>query len=239
MALLEIDDLHVRYGRTQAVRGISVRVEAGEVVGLIGANGAGTSTTLKAIAGVVRPAAGTIAFRGESIAGRPPERLLRRGLALVPEGRQIFTSLTVEENLRLPTFAGRNGDAGRDVERELERFPVLRRYLHSHAGGLSGGEQQMLAISRALLARPELLLLDEPSLGLAPKIVDEVFAALEQLRGEGVTILLVEQNAVRTVAFADRSYVLSTGRVELEGTRDQLRHDPRIEQAYLGGVGTP
>jgi branched-chain amino acid transport system ATP-binding protein len=235
MALLEIEDLHVSYGRTRAVHGIDLRVEEGEVVGLIGPNGAGKSTTLKAIAGAVRPASGRVDFAGESCVGCPPERLVRRGLALVPEGRQVFASMTVEENLRLPTFAGRSVDADAEIDRELERFPVLRRYLHSHAGGLSGGEQQMLAISRALLCRPTLLLLDEPSFGLAPKIVDDVFAALAALREEGVTVLLVEQNAVRTVAFADRTYVLRTGRVELEGTRADLHGDARIEQAYLGG----
>jgi branched-chain amino acid transport system ATP-binding protein len=231
-ALLELDGLEVRYGRTRALRGISLTVERGQAIGIIGPNGAGKTTTLKTIAGLVRPAAGSVVFDGRSVAGEGPERLVRRGLALVPEGRQIFTTLTVAENLRLPTYCGRSGEA--DVERELDRFPILRTYFDQPAGGLSGGEQQMLAISRALLCRPDLLLLDEPSLGLAPRVVDEVFAALEGLRGEGVTILLVEQSAARTVDFADRTYVLSGGRIELEGTRDELRGDQRIERAYFG-----
>jgi branched-chain amino acid transport system ATP-binding protein len=232
--LLQIDDLEVRYGRTRALRGISLRVERGEAVGLIGPNGAGKTTTLKAIAGVLRPAAGTIRLDGRPTAGEGPERLVRRGLSLVPEGRQIFTTLTVAENLQLPTYCGRSKDAGADIERELERFPILRTYFDQPAGGLSGGEQQMLAISRALLCRPELLLLDEPSLGLAPKIVDAVFEALGDLRAEGVTILLVEQSAARTIEFADRTYVLSGGSVELEGTREDLLGDDRIERAYFG-----
>jgi len=233
-ALLEIDGLEVRYGRTRALQGISLHVDAGEAVGIIGPNGAGKTTALKAIAGMLRPAAGTIAFGGRPHRGEAPERLVRRGLALVPEGRQIFTTLTVAENLRLPTFCGRCPDPHADIERELERFPVLRRYFDSPAGGLSGGEQQMLAISRALLCRPDLLALDEPSLGLAPLVVDEVLAALAQLRTEGVTVLLVEQSAARTIEFADRTYVLNGGRVELEGTREALRGDARIEGAYLG-----
>ena len=231
-ALLELDGLEVRYGRTRALRGISLTVERGQAVGIIGPNGAGKTTTLKTIAGLVRPAAGSVVFEGRSVAGEGPERLVRRGLALVPEGRQIFTTLTVAENLRLPTYCGRSNEG--DVERELDRFPILRTYFSQPAGGLSGGEQQMLAISRALLCRPDLLLLDEPSLGLAPRVVDEVFAALEGLRGEGVTILLVEQSAARTVDFADHTYVLSGGRIELDGSRDELRGDERIERAYFG-----
>jgi branched-chain amino acid transport system ATP-binding protein len=234
-ALLELEGLEVRYGRTRALRGISLTVERGQAVGIIGPNGAGKTTTLKTIAGLVRPAAGSVVFEGRSVTGEGPERLVRRGLALVPEGRQIFTTLTVAENLRLPTYCGRSGE--NDVERELDRFPILRTYFDQPAGGLSGGEQQMLAISRALLCRPDLLLLDEPSLGLAPRVVDEVFAALEGLRGEGVTILLVEQSAARTVDFADHTYVLSGGRIELEGSRDELRGDERIERAYFG-LGT-
>jgi branched-chain amino acid transport system ATP-binding protein len=232
--LLELDGVEVRYGRTRALRGISLTVGAGQAVGIIGPNGAGKTTTLKAIAGVVRPSAGRVVLDGRPHAGEGPERLVRRGVALVPEGRQIFTTLTVAENLRLPTYCGRSRDPTADVERELARFPILRTYFDQPAGGLSGGEQQMLAISRALLCRPELLLLDEPSLGLAPRVVDEVFAALAALRAEGVTILLVEQSAARTIDFADRTYVLSGGQIELEGTREQLRGDERIERAYFG-----
>jgi branched-chain amino acid transport system ATP-binding protein len=238
-ALLELDGVEVRYGRTRALRGISLTVGAGDAVGIIGPTGAGKTTTLKTIAGLVRPSAGRVLLDGRAHAGEGPERLVRRGIALVPEGRQIFTTLTVAENLRLPTYCGRSRDPAADVERELERFPILRTYFGQPAGGLSGGEQQMLAISRALLCRPELLLLDEPSLGLAPRVVDEVFAALAALRAEGVTILLVEQSAARTIDFADRTYVLSGGRIELEGTRDELRGDERIERAYFGLGAAP
>lgn len=180
--ILQLDGVSVRYGRTQAVSDVSLHVERGEVIGLIGPNGAGKSTLLSAISGQRRPARGTITFEGADIGGVAPERLVRRGMALVPEGRQIFATLTVEENLRLPTFARRDVDADALIEAELERFPILRTYFHQHAGRMSGGEQQMLAISRALLCGPRLLMLDEPSLGLAPKMIDAVFAALEGLR---------------------------------------------------------
>jgi branched-chain amino acid transport system ATP-binding protein len=232
--LLDIRDLSVHYGSTQALRGISLHVDPGEAVALIGPNGAGKTTTLNAIAGVVQASGGEVLFEGEETGGQRPERLVRKGLALVPEGRQIFTTLTVEENLRLATFVGRNEDVAAEIERELVRFPGLRPYFHDPAGGLSGGEQQMLAISRALLCSPDLLLLDEPSLGLAPRLVETVFEALEGLRAAGSTILLVEQNAAQAVEFADRSYVLSGGRIVVEGTRDELRADARIESAYLG-----
>jgi branched-chain amino acid transport system ATP-binding protein len=232
--VLELDKVSVRHGRTEAVREVSMRVGRGEVVGLVGPNGAGKSTLLAAISGQLRPARGTIAFEGEPIAGETPERLVRRGIALVPEGRRIFTTLTVEENLRLPTFARKAADTGALIERELERFPILRTYLHQHAGRMSGGEQQMLAISRGLLSGPRLLMLDEPSLGLAPKMIDAVFEALDGLRGEGVTVLLVEQNATRTIAFADRSYVLANGRVTAAGTRDELSGLEQVTSSYLG-----
>ena len=233
--LLEVDDLTVRYGTTAAVRGISLHVDPDEAVALIGPNGAGKTTTLNAIAGILAPAGGQIRFEGSNTARETPEALVRRGLALVPENRQIFTSLTVEENLRLATFVGRTDNPGERIATELERFPTLRPYLENPAGGLSGGEQQMLAISRALLCRPDLLLLDEPSLGLAPRLVSALFAALADLRAEGVTILLVEQNASKAIDFADRTYVLSRGKIVITGTSDELHADERIEAAYLGG----
>jgi branched-chain amino acid transport system ATP-binding protein len=236
--VLRLDNVSVRYGRVEAVAQISLEVATGEAVGLVGPNGAGKTTILSAIAGLLKPAAGTIEFDGSSVGREAPELLVRRGLALVPEGRQIFATLTVEENLRLPTFARNGIDRNEAVERELERFPILRTYFKQHAGRLSGGEQQQLAISRALLTGPRLLMLDEPSLGLAPKMVDVVFEALERLRDEGVTVLLVEQNATRTIAFADRSYVVSSGRVVASGSREELQHSDTVRESYLGtGIG--
>ena len=235
--MLRLDDVSVRYGRAVAVSGISLAVAGGEAIALVGPNGAGKTTILSAVAGLLRPSAGTIAFDERSTAREAPEQLVKRGLALVPEGRGVFATLTVEENLRLPTYLRRGLDAETAIERELERFPVLRRYRRQHAGRLSGGEQQQLAIARALLTGPRLLVLDEPSLGLAPKMVDVVFDALEGLRAEGVTVLLVEQNATRAIAFADRAYVLSSGRLVASGTRDEL-DSVALRASYLGtGIG--
>jgi branched-chain amino acid transport system ATP-binding protein len=235
--MLRVEDLHVRYGRIAAVRGISLHVEEGEIVSMVGPNGAGKSTTLATICGVISPAKGTIRLDGRSLVGEAPERIVRRGVSLVPEGRRILGTLTVEENLLLgATIRRRTDRAGvrRDLAETLERFPILAAYLHSPAGRLSGGEQQQLAIARALLSRPRVLLLDEPSLGLAPLLVDLVFEALGRLRDEGVTMLLIEQNAMRAVELADRSYVLRTGTIELEGTRDELLEHADFETAYLG-----
>ena len=233
--MLTIDDLRVNYGRVPALHGISLHVEAGEAVAMVGPNGAGKTTTLSAIFGLVPPAGGTITFEGESLVGVSPEQILRRGLALVPEGRHIFGTLTVAENLQLGTTARRDrSSAEADLATTLDRFPMLKSYYSSSAGNLSGGEQQQLAIARALLSRPRLLLLDEPSLGLAPVVIDIVFDALEELRSEGVTILLVEQNAARAVEFADRAYILRTGRVAHSGTRDEILQMENFETAYLG-----
>jgi branched-chain amino acid transport system ATP-binding protein len=233
--MLAIDDLRVNYRRVPALHGISLHVDKGEAVALVGPNGAGKTTTLSAIFGLVPYAGGTIRFEGESLAGASPEQILRRGLALVPEGRHIFGTLTVAENLLLGTTARRDRDSAQvDLARTLERFPALKVYYSSSAGNLSGGEQQQLAIGRALLSRPRLLLLDEPSLGLAPVVIDVVFDALEELRNEGVTILLVEQNAARAVEFADRAYILRTGRVAHSGTRDEILRMENLETAYLG-----
>jgi branched-chain amino acid transport system ATP-binding protein len=232
--VLSLEHVTLGYGKTRVVHDLSLEVADGEAVGLVGPNGAGKSTTLAAIVGLVRPFAGAIRFRGREVAGTPTERLVRDGIALVPEGRQILATLTVAENLRLPTAGMERAEAAAAIERELERFPFLRDRLASPAGGLSGGQQQQLAIARALLCRPSLLLLDEPSLGLAPKLVDLVFQTLEDLRAEGVTILLVEQNAIRAAAFADRTYVLSAGRLVLTGTRDELRDADALAASYLG-----
>lgn len=233
--LLRVDQLEVRYGQLAAVRGISFHVDVGEFVGVIGPNGAGKSTTLAAIAGLLRPAAGSIEFDGESIAGSQPDAIVRRGIALVPEGRHIFGSLTTEENLLIGASI-RKDRAGiaSDIERALTIFPRLRDYLKTSAGRLSGGEQQQLAIARALLARPKLLMLDEPSLGLAPIIVDRVFDTVAELRREGVTVLLVEQNARVAVELADRTYVLRQGTIARAGSRAELARDEGFQEAYLG-----
>jgi branched-chain amino acid transport system ATP-binding protein len=236
--MLKIDDLVVRYGPITALKGISLHVDEGELVGVVGPNGAGKSTTLNTIAGLVSPAEGSVTFEGEPIGGVAPERLVKRGIALVPEGRRIFGTLTVAENLQLgATARSDRQNIDRDLKRVFERFPVLERYYRAQAGSLSGGEQQQLAIARALLTKPRLMLLDEPSLGLAPLMIDLVFETLAELKSEGATILLVEQAAARTVAFADRSYVLNTGRVVLSGARDELVGKADFASAYLGGVG--
>ena len=237
--MLTVTDLSARYGRVTALRSVSVNVGQGEIVAIVGPNGAGKSTTLAAITGIVRPSGGAIELEGRSLLGLAPERIVRLGIALVPEGRQIFSSLSVAENLELGTTPRRDRAAAReDLERELDRFPVLRTYYRTSAAKLSGGEQQQLAIARALLSRPKLLLLDEPSLGLAPIMIDRVFETLEQLRESGVTVLLVEQNATRAVALADRSYVLRTGRVGLSGTREELLQTADFAAAYLGLLTT-
>jgi len=236
--VLKIQSVTIAHRDTPAVTDLNLHVSPGEAVSLVGPNGAGKTSTLSAIAGLHRPSAGTILFKDRDVAGRKPESLVRDGLALVPEGRQIFATLTVGENLRLAGSDLDKAASAELVEKELLRFPALRSRLQDPAGGLSGGQQQMLAISRALLCRPELLMLDEPSLGLAPKIVDDVFEALEQLRGEGVTILLVEQNAIRASHFADRTYVLNAGRVVLEGTRDEMADADLLTESYLGSAIT-
>jgi branched-chain amino acid transport system ATP-binding protein len=212
---LELDSLDVRHGAVHAVRGVSLTVDRGEIVGLIGPNGAGKSSTLHAIMGAVPVAGGDVRLHGGSVVGRRPEDIARAGVALVPEGRRIFAELSVEENLRLGLAGRRNGDAQVALERTYELFPAVHAYRKRNAGALSGGQQQQLAIGRALVADPDVLLLDEPSLGLAPRVVDAVFDALQQIRERGIAVLLVEQRAQRTVAFADRSHVLANGRLRL------------------------
>ena len=234
--MLTLSDVWVHYGRVAAVQGLNLTVEAGELVGLVGNNGAGKTTTMRAITGTLRPSRGEITFDGVRIDGKSPDRILRHGIALVPENRRIFKRLSVSENLQIGTSGRKDrAKAKKDIKDVLERFPVLERYYDTPGANLSGGEQQQLAIARALLAGPRLLLLDEPTLGLAPLIVDQVFELLEQLKGEGSTILLVEQNAVRTVSVADRVYIMHTGgRVEFEGTGEQLADRGGLEMAYMG-----
>jgi branched-chain amino acid transport system ATP-binding protein len=228
--LLEIEELRVRYGVVEAVHGISFAANAGEVTALIGANGAGKSSTLAAISGLV-PAGGRIRFDGHDIAGSPPYAIVRAGIVQVPEGREILARMSVEENLLM----GLRGRDRRELDSAYERFPILRERRALLAGALSGGEQQMLAIARALLARPRLLLLDEPSLGLAPLIVKQVFEILADLKRQGVTMLLVEQNALRALRLADRAFVLELGRIAMRGTGPELLRDDGVARTYLGG----
>jgi len=236
--MLTITDLCVSYGRVRAVQNLSLEVKKGELVGLVGHNGAGKTTTLMTITGVTRPVSGSILCDGRSIVGLAPDAILRAGISLVPEGRRIFGRLTVGENLRIGTTARRDRkSAEEDVKALLERFPVLERDWNKSGAQLSGGEQQQLAIARALLSRPKLLLLDEPTLGLAPLMVDRVFETLDGLRADGVTILLVEQNAARTIEIADRTYVMrSGGRIEFHGTAAELAERGDFETAYIGMV---
>ena len=233
--LLVVEDLVVRYGPITAVRGVSLRVQQGEIVTLLGANGAGKSSFLNAVAGLVPTSGGQVLFRGESVSRLPPERIVARGLGLTPEGRRVFPRLSVEVNLRLGAATQRDREKIRATrERVLELFPVLSERLGQDAGTLSGGEQQMLAIGRSLMANPSLLMLDEPSLGLAPLSVDRIFDLMGRLRDEGTTLLLVEQNVDRALRIADRGYVLKSGEVEAEGPAGELRRSADIERAYLG-----
>jgi branched-chain amino acid transport system ATP-binding protein len=234
--VLKVDNVSAQYGRINALRKVSLHVDTGEFVAVIGPNGAGKSTLLLTIAGVVEPSHGSITLDGESLAGKPPEQIVRNGLALVPEGRHIFGTLTVAENLRIGATprAASNGNLAADMDRVMDLFPVLRDRYRQRAGKLSGGEQQQLAIARALLSSPRLLLLDEPSLGLAPRVIDAVFDALEALRENGITLLVVEQNAAVAVEAADRTYVLRTGRVELSGSREEIMAMENLESALLG-----
>jgi branched-chain amino acid transport system ATP-binding protein len=234
-SLLRIDDLTVRYGAIEALSGVSLDVRAGEVVTLIGANGAGKSTLLMTVSGLLRPARGAIVFAGEDITRTAPHRIVRMGVAHVPEGRRIFGELSVEDNLELGAYARSSArEVREDRGRVYALFPQLARLRGRRAGTLSGGEQQMLAIGRGLMARPRLLLLDEPSLGLAPVLVIEIFKALQEINREGATILLVEQNAHMALRIAHRGYVLESGRLALSGTAQELEGNPKVREAYLG-----
>ncbi|MDX6610281.1 MAG: branched-chain amino acid transport system ATP-binding protein [Solirubrobacterales bacterium] len=230
--MLELRGVHVGYGRIEVVHGIDLSIGPGEVVGMIGPNGAGKSSILRSICGLVRPTAGEAVFEGRVLTGMAPELIARLGLSLVPEGRHIFKTLTVAENLRLGAPSEDDGAAW--IERTLDRFPILRERADRRADCLSGGEQQQLAIARALVGRPKLLILDEPSLGLAPKMIAVIYELLQNLRDEGVTMLLVEQNAARTIDFSDRCVVLSTGKVRAQGSRGELQRNPDVLRAYLG-----
>ena len=233
--MLEIRDLQVSYGKVRAVQGVSLGVEEGEIVALIGANGAGKSSTMHAVCGIERPAGGHIRFLGQAITRLPPHRIMRRGIAQVPEGRLIFGGLTIAQNLRLGAYnvPGR-ARAEADIDRVLELFPMLRDRLDERGAALSGGQAQMLALARGLMARPKLLMLDEPSLGLAPIAAQEVFALIARLRDAGVTILLVEQNVRQALAIADRGYVLEGGRIILDGKAAELAEHELLVSAYLG-----
>jgi branched-chain amino acid transport system ATP-binding protein len=232
--LLALEQLHVAYGGIRAVKGIDLTVEANETVCLIGANGAGKTTTLKAVTGLVRAAAGRIVYDGAEITGRRTHEIARRGLALVPEGRGVFAQLTIEENLAMGAFARADGAIAADVERVFALFARLKERRRQVAGTLSGGEQQMLAIGRALMSRPKLLLLDEPSMGLAPLMVEKIFEVIRRIAAEGVTLLLVEQNARLALETSHRAYVLEGGLVTLSGPARELLGDARIREAYLG-----
>jgi branched-chain amino acid transport system ATP-binding protein len=234
--VLKVEGLVCRYGKVAAVRGLSLEVRQGELVSLIGANGAGKTTTLKAISGLLRPAEGRIAFQGEDIAHAPPKRILELGIAHCPEGRRVFPHMSVLENLEMGSYlrADRAGIAA-DMARLFERFPVLHERRHQAAGTLSGGEQQMLAISRALMSRPKLVLFDEPSLGLAPNLVERTFDIIKGIRAEGATVVMVEQNAFAALELSDRAYVLDQGRSALSGAGRELLDNPHVRAAYLGG----
>ncbi len=236
MALLELEDLHVYYGNIHALKGVSLAVEVGEIVALLGANGAGKSTTLKTVSGLLRPRSGSVRFEDEDLTQIPPHRIVERGVVQVPEGRRIFGQLTVLENLEMGAFTRTDTRGIReDLERVFALFPRLRERSGQVAGTLSGGEQQMLAIGRALMARPRVLLMDEPSMGLAPVLVEQIFDAIQEINRQGTTILLVEQNAYMALQVAHRGYVLQTGQVVLQGSAAELRENPEVKRAYLGG----
>lgn len=233
--ILKVDDINVYYGSIHAIKGISFEVEEGEVVTLIGANGAGKSTTLNTISGLLRSKTGSIEFMGQSLAKVPSHKIVERGLALVPEGRRIFLQMTVQENLEMGAFTQKGGETQQDLEKIYALFPRLKERLKQMAGTLSGGEQQMLAMGRALMSHPKLLMLDEPSMGLAPILVEQIFEIIQNLNKSGSTILLVEQNAQMALSVAHRGYVLETGRVVTTGTGEELIESPEIKKAYLGG----
>jgi branched-chain amino acid transport system ATP-binding protein len=234
--LLEVKDLNVYYGAIHALQGISFEVGEGEIVSLIGANGAGKSTTLKTVSGLLHPRAGRILLRGESLVNCPAQDIVKLGVVQVPEGRKIFAPLTVQENLEMGAFTRKDtADIRASMDRVFKSFPRLKERLGQLGGTLSGGEQQMLAIGRGMMAKPKLLLLDEPSMGLAPILVEEIFSIIQEINAQGVSILLVEQNALMALSVAHRGYVLETGRIVLTGTGQELLENPQVMQAYLGG----
>ncbi len=235
--MLELSHVYTRYGPVECLKGISLTVNEGEVVALLGANGAGKTTVLKTISGLVRPAAGEVLFKGKSLSRVSPEAIVRAGVSHAPEGRKIFQKLNVLENLELGAFTRRDRDGiKKDLEKMLALFPVLKQRLTQKAGTLSGGEQQMLAIARALMSRPSVLLLDEPSLGLAPLLVSAIFHMIEAVHKQGMTILLVEQNAHMALKVASRAYVLEIGQIVMQGSAEEMRKSPAVREAYLGGA---
>lgn len=236
MAMLEIDDINVYYGAIHAIKGISLKVEQGEIVTLIGANGAGKSTTLRTVSGLLKPKSGSIKFEGQEIGGIPAQNIVQLGISQVPEGRRIFANMTVLENLELGAYIRDDKDGiEQDMKMVFERFPRLEERISQEAGTLSGGEQQMLAMGRALMSRPRLLLLDEPSMGLAPLLIKEIFSIIKDINATGTTVLLVEQNANMALSIANRAYVLETGRITLSGDAKELAASESVRKAYLGG----
>lgn len=236
--MLQVENLNVYYGAIHALKGISFHLEKGEIVALIGGNGAGKSTTLNTISGLLRPRSGSVVFQDENLGNVPPQDIVRRGVVQVPEGRRIFPKLTVQENLEMGAYIfSEKAQIEKDMEMVMGRFPRLRERRKQFGGTLSGGEQQMLAIARGLMARPNLLLLDEPSMGLSPILVEQIFEIIREINAQGTSILLVEQNAQMALAIADRGYVLETGRVYLEGDAQELLENPLVIEAYLGGHG--
>ena len=233
--LLSVNDLHVSYGAIKAVRGISFEIKKGEIVTLIGANGAGKSTTLNTVAGLIKPDEGSVEFKGESIIGVKAHKIVERGLALCPEGRRVFSQMSVAENLDMGGYTRSDAENRETIEHVYERFPRLHERMEQSAGTLSGGEQQMLAMGRALMSKPDLLMLDEPSMGLAPILVQEIFDIIKELNEAGTTILLVEQNANMALSIADRAYVLEIGTIKKAGTGAELLVDDDVRKAYLGG----
>ena len=232
--MLELQDLQVSYGGIRALKGISIQANEGEIVSLIGANGAGKSTTLRAISGLERAPSGKIIYNGEDITGKPSKYMVQNGLILVPEGRLIFPDMTVLENLKIGAYLRNDRDVEADIQRMYALFPRLKERAWQMAGTLSGGEQQMLAVGRALMSKPKLLMMDEPSLGLAPLVVKDIFSIIRTIRDSGVTVLLIEQNANAALKVADRGYVLETGRITLEGSGRELLRNPAVRAAYLG-----
>lgn len=235
--MLKVNDINVFYGNIQALKGVSLEVNEGEIVTLIGANGAGKSTLLKTLSGLLKPKQGTIEYLGNSIAGKAAQSIVKAGISQVPEGRRVFANMTVEENLELGAYLRNDrAEIAKDKERIFKIFPILLERRKQLSGTLSGGEQQMLAMGRAIMAKPKLLLLDEPSMGLAPIMVKTIFNTIEEVRKEGTTILLVEQNAHMALSIADRAYVIETGRVVLSGTAKELQETEQVKAAYLGGL---
>jgi len=234
MALLELDDVHTFYGGIEALKGVSVEVEEGEVVTLIGANGAGKSTTLRSISGLTPPRTGTVRFDGVDISDTPPQDIVKRGISQAPEGRRIFPRMTVRENLELGAFLRNDDSVDSDIRRVFDLFPRLEERERQKAGTMSGGEQQMLAIGRALMSSPKLLLLDEPSMGLAPVLVERIYETVAEINRQGTTILLVEQNATYALEVSSRGYVLETGTVTITAPSSALRENPDVQKAYLG-----